>query len=97
MTKKQVILDILNDIKQYWPEVVELITYVSSENIEEEVLDEILLAIGKSIKETNDQVKIEALSESISKIQDIKKQEEEDRKNDLNGIEESLEDTLKEI
>ena len=93
MDKKNLIIWVLDWIQVYWKEAEKLKNYIANNNVDENTLDIIIIAIKSAIKDTKNETAIDKLNKSLGVVESLKIKEAREREKewkDLEDLEEMI-------
>ncbi len=87
MDKKEVIISVLEKIQNYWENAEKLKEYISNNDIDENTLDIIILAIKSAIKDTKNEIAKNKLNKWLNIVESLKLKEAEERSREEKDLE----------
>ncbi len=87
MDKKSIIIQVLDWVKSYWKDAEKLKNYISNNNIDENTLDIIIIAIKSAIKDTENENAKDKLNKSLGVVESLKTKEAAERAREWKDLE----------
>ena len=87
MDKKSLIIWVLDWIQVYWKEAEKLKNYIANNNIDENTLDIIIIAIKSAIKDTKNETAIDKLNKGLGVVESLKIKEAKEREEEWKDLE----------